>query len=302
VAEVGKFKEFVECVHLQSCEESCYAVIASHMDESFDMGSRGIFAVGGLLGRGVALFELDRKWEKLRQRKDINIAYFKASECWLGCGEFAKFVATERRPTHAERQRLDAISEEFIRIIQNEPVVLQAIGVPQKEFYEVIQDPYASDILGESPFRLAYDLAMVQCAWVMKQLKKHDRVCFFSDESERYSPLAEPAYRKLKDSNPEAEKYMATYSEGNEKDYDGLQAADACIYEMRRVLGITRGEWPGPARKQFYMLREAHRIGIIRTAEKDNLLNIVAMHKPGEPFRLDAIMEDVFHENVEFNL
>jgi len=43
-------------------------VIGSFMDESFDMGRSGVFAVGGLLGRGVAFFELERRWEKLRNR------------------------------------------------------------------------------------------------------------------------------------------------------------------------------------------------------------------------------------------
>ncbi len=273
------------------------------MDESFDSGRRGMFVVGGLLGRGAAFFELERKWEKLRKRSDIGIAYFKASDCWFGCGEFAKFVATPRKPTDAERERLNAISLEFVSLIEREMVEIQAIGILQEDFYEVIRDSNARAILGDNPFRLAYDLSMIQCAWVMKQLEPlRDRVCFFCDENEQYSALAHAAYRNLKNTNPEAEKYMATYSEGSDKDFEALQAADACVYEVRRALNIVHRQWPGPAREQFKRLRNAHRMGIIRIANKQNLLNTVALHRLGEPFKLDEIMAEVFHENIHFEI
>ncbi len=50
------------------------------MDESADEAKTGVFVVGGLMARGVALVELDRKWEKLSKRPDIDIAYYKAYE------------------------------------------------------------------------------------------------------------------------------------------------------------------------------------------------------------------------------
>src|SRR5207245_5504470 len=129
---------------------------------------KGLFAVGGLIGQGVDLFELDRKWEKLCKRVGIN--YFKASECTLGTGQFAKFVAVERRPTPAEQEKLDEISCEFISLIANEFVVGHGITIVQDDFYEVIKDSTAKSILGDTPYRLAYDLAIIQCAWVMKDL------------------------------------------------------------------------------------------------------------------------------------
>jgi hypothetical protein len=83
-------------------------MIAAYLDESFDMGKSGIFAVGGIVGRGIPLFELDRRWELLLHRPDIDIAYYKASECESGTGQFAKFVKQERNPTLEERLRLQA--------------------------------------------------------------------------------------------------------------------------------------------------------------------------------------------------
>jgi hypothetical protein len=168
-------------------------VIGSYMDESFDPKQSGVFAVGGLLGRGVPVFELERRWESLRKRPDINIKYFKASECERGRGEFEKFVVDPQNITPKERQKLDSISHEFLNLIAH-PVPLDSnaylcthgVGVVQKDFYEVIKDANARAILGDSPYRLAYDFAMIQCAWAMKKLGTGECVSFVCDEHEQY--------------------------------------------------------------------------------------------------------------------
>jgi hypothetical protein len=91
-------------------------MIVSEMDETSDAPGSGLFVVGGIMARGVALFDLERKWEKLRKRPDINIAYFKAAECKNGRGEFAKFVAVPGSPSSTEHQKLDEISHEFLSL------------------------------------------------------------------------------------------------------------------------------------------------------------------------------------------
>ena len=124
-------------------------MIGAFMDESFDMRQSGIFAVGGLLGRGVAIFELERRWERLRKRRDIDIQYFKASKCERGTGEFAKFVADPNHVTAAERARLDSVSLEFHDAIVNMPFernsydIAAGVGVVQDDFYDVIRDDRA---------------------------------------------------------------------------------------------------------------------------------------------------------------
>src|ERR1700730_289644 len=181
--------------------------LSTYLDESFDMKLLGLYSVGGLIGQGPALFELDRKWEQLCRRPDIDIEYFKASECTLGTGQFAKFVSIERNPTPDEQDKLNEISCEFIRLIANEFVVGHGITIVQEDFYEVIKDPIAKAILGDTPYRLAYDLAMIQCAWVMNDLEKkitfakqpwnkvpRPHVSFVCDEHEVHSPKANEAY------------------------------------------------------------------------------------------------------------
>ena len=105
---------------------------SSYLDESFDMRRAGLFAVGGLIGQGPALFELDRRWEKLC--KDCNIAYFKASECERGKGEFKKYVKTEGKPTPEEKKVLSGINERFIRLLLADKLSGTASSLISKNF------------------------------------------------------------------------------------------------------------------------------------------------------------------------
>ena len=175
------------------------------------------------------------------------------------------------------------------------------IGIVQEDFYDVIKDNYARSILGNSPYRFAYDLAMIQCAWSMKELGTGDHVSFICDECEEHSSLAYEAYLNLKNTNPNAAKYMGTYSSEDEKKCDSLQAADAVIFEIRRVLNLALRQRKGALRKQFSILAGAKNVFIIQHAKREHLLNIVATHEPGEPFKLDEIMDQRFTENITFN-
>lgn len=318
---MGLFERFARTICPQQPElrmfaimgayDDTYEAMGAYLDESIDPKPKGIFAVGGIVGRGIATFELDRKWEALLNRPDIDIEYFKASECELGTGQFRKFVKEERKPTPEEYKRLQAISHEFISLFSNERVVAFGIGVIHPDFYEVIQDKYARSILGDDPFQLAYDLAIVQCAWIMKHLEKakiskaqpwqkvkREYISILRDEHQRYAPLSQARYVNLKNKNPEADKYLGTHSIGDDKKIFTLQAADAAIYEVRRALHIAHKQKQEPLRGQFTIFRDSNKMAIIQTATKQNLLNTVKLHKPGEPFDLSDIMETEFNENI----
>lgn len=282
------------------------------MDESFDPKQRGTFAVGGILGRGVPIFELERRWEKLLNRPDIDIEYFKASECENGKGQFEKFVSDPKNITTAERLRLDSISHEFLRLI-TKPVpfdpkhylCVHGVGVVHKDFYDVIKDKNARAILGDSPYRLAYDFAMIQCAWAMKELGDGGTgygVSFVCDEDEEHSPLASEAYRNLKKTNPNAAEYMGTFSSIDEKKCTPVQAADAVVYEIRRALNLALKQWPGQLRKQFDLLADASAMFLITHSNKEQLLHIVSTHTPGEPFQLDSFMDMHLDENIKLTI
>jgi Protein of unknown function (DUF3800) len=284
-------------------------VIGSYMDESFDPNRSGTFVVGGLLGRSIPLFELERRWESLRKRPDIEIQYFKASECERGSGQFAKFVADPTNITADERAKLDSISHEFLALIakpvpfdSTSYICAQGVGIVQQDFYDVIKDPKARAILGDDPYRLAYDFAMIQCAWAMKQLGDSYTVSFVCDEHEKYSPLAYEAYRNLKQTNPNAARYMTTFTTKDDKKCEPLQAADAAVFEVRRALNLSLGHWKGELRKQFSVLKDSTSMFLITHSKKDQLLHIVNTHKPGDPFNLDELMELQLGENISIQI
>jgi hypothetical protein len=243
-------------------------MIGSYMDESSDTRPRGTFVVGGILGRGVPLFELEQRWEKLRKRPDIDIEYFKASECQNGWGDFAKFVRDPRNVTPEERQKLDLISHEFLNLIAHPVpfdtrsyICVQGVGIVQEDFYEVIKEVNARAILGDSPYRLAYDFAMIQCAWAMKELGNGDEgsvVYFTCDEDQEHSSVAEKEYRRLKETNPNAAKFMSGFCREDEKKCELLQTADAAAFEVRRALNLALGKWSGELRQQFNILADAN--------------------------------------------
>jgi len=282
-------------------------VIASYMDESSDNQPSGVFAVGGFLGKGVPVFELERGWEKLLRKHRLK--YFKASECQHGTGEFAKFVADPKNKTKQERLKLDSISHDFFGLIGH-PVpfdkrnflCIQGTGIVQSDFYKVIKDQKAKAVLGKSPYRLAYDLAMIQCAWTMKELgdgEPRHCVSFICDEDEEHSDVAEPAFNTLKEKNPVAAEFIATFSRDDEKKCVPLQAADAVVYEIRCALNLALKHWNGSLRKQFDLLAEDRTVFLVTHTKKEQLEWIVANHEPGEPFKLDELMNLQLGENID---
>lgn len=287
----------------------------SYMDESCDAPGDGFFVVGGLLTRGVSSFELERKWEKLRKRSDIDITYFKASECKNGRGEFAKFVAIPGNPSPSEHQQLDSISREFLCLIPAEQnIIVHGIGIGQADFYDVVRDANARATLGDNPYRLAYDFAMIQCALAMKQLEQEirkekekvafggsyrDIVSFVCDAHEEHSPLAFEAYRSLKLTNPNAAQYMGSFDSVDDKTVEVLQAADAVVFEIRRALNLVEGNY-NALRPQFRDLADPGKVFLITHTTKDQLMHIAAHNKPGEPFKLDDIMKQELTESIRF--
>ena len=224
----------------------------------------------------------------------------------------AKFAAIPRKPSADEKQKLDSISHEFLALIPQEQfIMVQGIGIVQSDFYEITKDERAKSILGDTPYFLAYHFAMIQCAWAMKELEKlkaediqpwqkvdRDYVSFVCDETDRYAAVAHAAYRRLKDGNPRAAEYMASYSEVDEKKIPVMQAADAVAFEIRRALNLELGQWPGSLRKQFSILADAQKVFLIQHTAKHHLEHIVRTHEPGKPFKLDEIMDQVFHEDI----
>lgn len=305
----GYFEQLSRLLHPSRFAEKYYAMMfGCYLDESYDMKQSGFYAVGGFIARGVAVFELERQWENLLKRRRLE--YFKASECESGKKQFARFVANPKKITEAEHAKLSSISHEFCRLIGN-PVqyddrpflCLFGTAVGQKDFYDLSKTSKAKAVLGDSPYRLAYDLAMIQAAWSMKQLEKdtqrRDCVSFVCDQDEEHCDIAPAAYLALKRKNRIAQKYMCTYSMADEKQCAPLQAADAVVYEVRKVLKYAARDWETKLREQFGFFADKKIMFYVGHSEREHLEWIVANHKPGEPFKLDMIMKMQIKENID---
>jgi Protein of unknown function (DUF3800) len=304
----GYFEQLAKILHPTRFGEQFYAMMyGCYLDESFDMKKSGFYAVGGFIAKGVPTFELERNWEKCLKRHGLD--YYKASQCESGTGQFAKFVSNPKKITDAERKTLDSISHEFCRIIgfpveydERNFLALFGAGVVQNDFYDVIKEPTARAVLGDSPYRLAYDLGMVQAAWAMKELSdgtpKHC-VSFVCDEDEEHVDTAPCAYRALKKANPVAAQYMCTFSTADEKLCAPLQAADAVVYEIRKVLKYSKRDYETKLREQFGMFADARVMFYVGHTERVQLEWIVANHKPAEPFKIDELMKMEITKNID---
>lgn len=304
----GYFEQLARILYPTRFGEMFYAVMyGCYLDESFDKKPLGFYTVGGFIGQGVPTFELERRWEKCL--KHHKLEYFKASQCESGKEQFAKFVAVPGSITVDERKRLDSISHEFCQIIgfpvEYDPrnfFALFGVGVGQKDFYDVIKDPNARAVLGDNPYRLAYELAMVQAAWAMKELGEGEPkhcVAFVCDEDDEHAETAPIAYRALKKGNPIAAQYMGTYSIADEKGCAPLQAADAVVYEIRKALKYSLKDYETKLREQFGMFSDTRIMFYVGRTERAQLEWIAENHKPGEPFKLDPLMAVIQEKNID---
>lgn len=81
-----------------------------------------------------------------------------------------------------------------------------------------------------------------------------------------------------------------------------VQAADAVVYELRRALNF-KYKVPGltdPAlREQFKVLANGKAVAYIAESRKEQLEWIAENHQPGDPFKLNELMNNQIGENID---
>jgi len=95
---------------------------------------------------------------------------------------------------------------------------------------------------------------------------------------------------------------MTTFASADDRKCEPLQAADAAVFEIRRALNLSRGQWKGRLRKQFNILRDSTSMFLITHCKSEQLLHIVKTHKPGEQFNLDELMEMQQDEDIRITI
>lgn len=132
-----------------------------------------------------------------------------------------------------------------------------------------------------------------------KDTKRTDCASYICDQDEEHNEIAPVAYRDLVRKNPKAAKYMCSYSMADEKRCAPLQAADAVVYEIRKVLKYQFRDWETKLREQFQIFAERRVMFYVGHSNRKQLRWIVSNHKPGEPFKLDELMKLEIKENID---
>ncbi|MFI5087424.1 MAG: DUF3800 domain-containing protein [Terriglobales bacterium] len=252
-------------------------MIGCYLDESSDNSRKGIFAVGGFLGYGNDWWNVDVKWRKLREQPDIDIEYFKASECAHGHGQFEKFRKHPAYLAPQERAQLNSIYGKFVDICRRGDIIGFGFGVVLHDFYEVLSSPENCGYFPEDPYWFTYDFAMVHAATEVRK-RRGPAIAFVCDEHEKYSKIAPDVYDALKANNPLAARNMGTFTKGNDKDLQPLQCADLMAYEARKYCHF----WIGSSAKRtdaFANLANGHSVWSMKCADKKALLQIIADKK-----------------------
>ena len=74
------------------------------------------------------------------------------------------------------------------------------------------------------------------------------------------------------------------------------------MFEVRRALNLALNKWDGELRSRFHFLADASAMFLITHSTKEQLEHLVANHKPGEPFKLDSLMDMQLGENIKLGL
>ena len=78
-----------------------------------------------------------------------------------------------------------------------------------------------------------------------------------------------------------------------------MQAADAAVFEVRRSLNLALKNWPGILRSQFNLLADDKLVFLVTHTNREQFEWIVANHKPGDPFKLDELMNLQLGDNID---
>jgi hypothetical protein len=92
---------------------------------------------------------------------------------------------------------------------------------------------------------------------------------------------------------------MCSYSMADEKQCVPLQAADAVVYEVRKVLKYQFRDWETKLREQFHIFADRRVMFYVGHSNRKQLKWIVENHNPGDPFKLDELMKRQLRKNID---
>jgi Protein of unknown function (DUF3800) len=235
---------------------------ACYYDESKDDTS---FGIGGYLAPLDTWVHLEWKWGELL--KAWNIAYFKASECENGLGEFARYrddPTDLKAPLKVhERDRLRKAQTQFIDAICSHHDYLHGVGAVTNcaDFQRIISESAdARRLLMDDPYYICLQLSLVAASeliWEANASRPKENQIFVKtivDSHEEYSGKAKILYDKFREKNPRAAGVLLSLHYEDDIQAAPLQVADTIAYEVRKFLTWESARPERPVRPQLLRL------------------------------------------------
>jgi hypothetical protein len=184
-------------------------MFSAYLDESFDNGNEGIFAVGAVFGDG---------WDRLR-----------AESLWkeaLGRNRLRAFK------WNRQRRKPDVLAQ-FTRALSDSGMVACGIVTSQQQALEMMKGSALSKLYRQSPLMLMYQQCFVNIAMDLREGKSPRHVTFICDRNARYEDIMISAYAQLREQNPLSRPYLGRLHLEADEDCIPLQMADLVAGELR---------------------------------------------------------------------
>jgi hypothetical protein len=185
-------------------------LLAAYLDESFDVGNEGFYAVGAVVGGGWELLRAETLWKDLLAKHGIPVF---------------KFNRVRRRPD---------VLRDFAEVIPKADLGAVGVIVEQATFRKALQGSKAHKQYKESPYLLLQHHIFVDIGMLLKEGRSGAGICFVCDENARYLDSMKRSYPKLKELNSQSAPYLGSCSLGKDEDYLPLQMADLVAGELRK--------------------------------------------------------------------
>lgn len=222
-------------------------MLTAYLDESFDKGNEGFYAVGAVVGSGWGFLRAETLWKDLLVKHGISVF---------------KFNRVRRRPN---------ILRDFAEVIIKAELAVVGVIAEQVAFRNALRGSNAHKQYKESPYLLLQHHIFVDLGMLLKEGGSGAGICFVCDENARYLDSMMRSYPKLIEMNPQSAPYLGSCTLGKDEEYIPLQIADLVAGELRRnalSLVENRDDFSPTIR----MLQEHHSIGPVKYYD-DRVLN-----------------------------
>ena len=185
-------------------------MFGAFLDESFDTGGQGVYAVAAVFGDGWRVLKGERLWQELLAK--YRIRKFKSSR-------FAKSPE---------------VIAEFASAIRQSGLIASAVIAKQEVFRQHLGDSPFHKQYRESPYMLLYQHMFVSIAMDLRRGRSSDFVSYVCDENARYLKILTDSYPQLKGKNRNSAPFMGSFSVQKDEDCIPLQMADLLAGQLRR--------------------------------------------------------------------